>query len=107
MKQLTISFAKLDGLEYIKEGNRLPNLEEFVKKSSHAPNLEALKNNFFDKTGKVDEANFWHVIGTLLLNAKNNISGNYGNFGMEYSGMVVTTYVNHSNPCLLEFFIIR
>ena len=106
MKQLIISFEKLSELEYIKEGNKLPNLEEFVKKNSHAPNLETLKDNFYNKKGKVDERDFWHVIGTLLLNAKNHISSNYGNFGMQYSGMVVTTYVNHSNPCLLEFFII-
>jgi hypothetical protein len=107
MKQVIISFAKLGELEYIKDGNRLPNLKEFVINNTNAQSLELLKNNFFDKKGKVDESIFWHVIGTLLLNAKNSINGIHGNFGMQYSDMVAVTYVNHSSPCLLEFFVIR
>lgn len=110
MKQLCISFADLYKLEFIKEGNKLINLKEFVKANSQATNLEILKKNYLDKrivdNPNVNEDSFWHAIGTLLLNAKLHINGNYDNFGMQYSGMVVVTYVNHSHPCLLEFFVV-
>jgi len=112
MKTLSISFAALPELEYIEQGNQLPNLKEWVTKNSFNSALEMFKENFFDKKGFTENNEnrnliFWLTLGTLLIGAKKEIKGSHGSFGMEYSDMIVTTYQNNSNPNLLHFYIVK
>ena len=98
MKTMSISYSYLDNL--INEGNHIVNLTEFVQ--TYAINFLPYKAKCNDN-GISDES-FWHIVGTLLLNAK---SSNSQVFGMEYGGMVVVTYRNNSIPNWLEFYLIK
>lgn len=99
-KAMWVSYSKLHELECIEDGNKLPNLKEFVK--NNCQNWEYFIQ-FCNEEG-IDEDMFWYIIGTLLICAKNNYSSN---FGKQFMGMVAVTYKNFSYPNLLEFYLIK
>jgi hypothetical protein len=100
MIKIAISFSNLSEFEYIKEGNKMPNVKEKLIELVGEKRL----NDFISRSQFSDGL---HVISTLILNAKRHINGNWGSFGMQYSDMVCVTYHNNSSPNLLEFYIIR
>ena len=103
---ISIPFNKLHEFEYIKEGNKLPNLIEKLSEIVGVDRLDVFLNTYHENEVK-DDIMRYHAIGTLILNAKLRIGSIYDSFGMEYSGMVCVTYHNNSSPNLLEFFIVK
>ena len=103
---ISISLNKLHEFEYIKEGNKLPNLIEKLSEIVGVERVENFLNTYHENEVK-DDIMRYHAIGTLILNAKLRIENTYDSFGMEYSGMVCVTYHNNNSPNLLEFFIVK
>jgi len=102
----SIYFYELEKLEYIKEGNRLPNYKTFIKDVMSEMGVNRLYELWKQERGeKAKRSIFDHELGTLLLNAKFYSENQM--FGMAYGNLAVVTYVNNSSPNLLEFSVIK
>ena len=103
MNKISIRFSDLPDFEHISIGNKMPNLESQFIKLVGEDNLRKFLSNRTDS----DYEEGLHILGTLILNAKRHIDGNWGSFGMHYCGVVCATYENCQSPCLLEFYNIK
>lgn len=101
-----IYFDDLNKLEYVREGNKLPNYDSFIKDVMN----ERSVNTLFElwKSERKEHAlrsTFDHELGTLLLNAKDYARNSM--FGMSYGNLAAVTYVNNTKPNLLEFCVVK
>jgi len=102
------SFPDIEKLEWIKQGNELPNFDWFLE---NVFNKESISDLFelweFSKmiTGCNEESRsyewFKHELGTLLISCKEWHDS--FSHGMRYGNLDVTTYHNNSIPNLYVF----
>lgn len=100
-----IYFDDLNKLEYIKEGNQLPNYDSFIKDVMNEHSVNKLFELWKTERSNSDRTYFDHELATLLLNAKFYTKNSM--FGMSYGNLAAITYVNNSKPNLLEFCVIK
>lgn len=100
------SVKDLDKLEYIKDGNLLPNFDWFVKHVMNKDGVDDLfalwlfTNKQIGAFTNNDKDSFNHELGTILISCK-EWSGQLSH-GSKYGSLVVTTYQNNAIPNLYE-----
>lgn len=105
--QTGFSYADLHKLEYIKEGNQLPNFNWFVKEviGDTIEDLFELWKFTVKQIGseKTTRELFNHELGTLLISCKTWQS--QFSHGSKYGALCITTYHNNSNPNIYEISV--
>ena len=105
-----IYFDDLNKLEYIREGNRLPNYDSFIKDVMNEHSVNVLFELWKDERKEhATRSTFDHELGTILLNAKNYVTASRAGsmFGMCYGNLAAVTYTNNTKPNLLEFCVVK
>ncbi len=106
------SKEKLYDLEYIQDGNQLPNLDEWIERNignkAMSDLYELWKYNYAQIGTATDcptaYQSFMHELSTVLLNCK--LLQKEFSIGFQFGAIAATTYQNNTIPNLIEIGII-